>query len=244
MLGFLILVNVLPVLAPIFMNMGWTGPAKVIYFIYSFTCHQIHWRSLHLGEHQCAWCARDMAIWGAVLITFTIIKVARVQGIKWYQIIPFMIPIALDGGIQTIASLFTAGSNTPLYVSTNLMRMLTGGWFGIGIGLVLGNLVISLEETQLRKHITVLGRKIPALLFTILATSITVILSYVAIVGIWQVTSTNYKPSNWLDSEIKLPDTGKFVIQRRQNAVCPVELSTGNVSNQDQLQIDCFFGKQ
>lgn len=53
-----------PFLAPVFMNMGWTGPGKAIYFVYSFFCHQLPERSLFLfgaksmyslGEIQAAW---------------------------------------------------------------------------------------------------------------------------------------------------------------------------------------------
>ncbi len=41
----------LPFLAPIFMEIGWEGPAKAIYFIYSYLCHQIPQRSFFLfGE--------------------------------------------------------------------------------------------------------------------------------------------------------------------------------------------------
>lgn len=54
----------LPFLSPVFMQMGWEGPAKAIYLIYSFLCHQLPQRSLFffgskvmysLGEIQNAW---------------------------------------------------------------------------------------------------------------------------------------------------------------------------------------------
>lgn len=38
----------LPFLAPVFMKLGWGTPAKVIYFIYSFLCHQLPQRSYFL----------------------------------------------------------------------------------------------------------------------------------------------------------------------------------------------------
>lgn len=38
----------LPILAPIFMHAGWTSPARVIYFIYSWLCHQLPERSYFL----------------------------------------------------------------------------------------------------------------------------------------------------------------------------------------------------
>lgn len=37
-----------PFLAPIFMHFGWSGPGRVIYFIYSWLCHQLPERSFFL----------------------------------------------------------------------------------------------------------------------------------------------------------------------------------------------------
>ncbi len=54
----------LPFLAPVFMHLGWAGAGKVIYFIYSFFCHQLPERSFFffgekkmyaLSEIQAAW---------------------------------------------------------------------------------------------------------------------------------------------------------------------------------------------
>ncbi|HET9590033.1 MAG TPA: DUF2085 domain-containing protein [Anaerolineales bacterium] len=53
-----------PFLAPVFMNIGWSGAGKAIYFIYSFFCHQLPERSFFffgaksmysLSEIQAAW---------------------------------------------------------------------------------------------------------------------------------------------------------------------------------------------
>ena len=38
----------LPFLAPVFMQIGWDGPARAIYFIYSWLCHQLPERSYFL----------------------------------------------------------------------------------------------------------------------------------------------------------------------------------------------------
>jgi uncharacterized membrane protein len=38
----------LPFLAPVFMQIGWSGPARVIYLIYSWLCHQLPQRSYFL----------------------------------------------------------------------------------------------------------------------------------------------------------------------------------------------------
>ncbi len=54
----------LPFLAPIFMHIGWSEPARVVYFIYSWLCHQLPERSFFfygskltysLAEVQNAW---------------------------------------------------------------------------------------------------------------------------------------------------------------------------------------------
>ncbi len=54
----------LPFSAPVFMHLGWTGAGRVIYFIYSFFCHQLPERSFFffgqktmypLQEIQAAW---------------------------------------------------------------------------------------------------------------------------------------------------------------------------------------------
>jgi len=54
----------LPYFAPLFMQIGWTGAGKAIYFIYSFFCHQLPERSFFwfgektmysLSEFQTAW---------------------------------------------------------------------------------------------------------------------------------------------------------------------------------------------
>lgn len=53
-----------PFLAPLFMQLGWTGAGKAVYFIYSFFCHQLPERSFFwfgekamysLAEIQAAW---------------------------------------------------------------------------------------------------------------------------------------------------------------------------------------------
>ena len=54
----------LPWLAPVFMKLGWTGAAKLIYLIYALECHQLPERSYFLfgpkmtyslAEVQAAW---------------------------------------------------------------------------------------------------------------------------------------------------------------------------------------------
>ncbi len=54
-LGFLTLYITLPWLAPVFMKVGWYGPARWIYKAYSITCHQLAFRSWFLFGEQPAY---------------------------------------------------------------------------------------------------------------------------------------------------------------------------------------------
>jgi len=42
----------LPFLAPVFMNIGWSGAGRAIYLLYSFFCHQLPQRSIFLFGQQ------------------------------------------------------------------------------------------------------------------------------------------------------------------------------------------------
>lgn len=137
-IGFLIILNLLPIIAPIAAYLELDFIAKPIYFIYSYSCHQFHWRSVHVLGFKIAWCTRDMFIWGAFLATTLAVKFNFLkQGLKWFWLIPFTIPIAMDGGIQTIATMTGFSNNDQFYLSTNLMRMITGSIFGIGLGIII-----------------------------------------------------------------------------------------------------------
>lgn len=54
----------LPWLAPILMQLGWETPAKAIYFLYSFQCHQLPQRSFFLfGEKAMYSISEIQAVW-------------------------------------------------------------------------------------------------------------------------------------------------------------------------------------
>ncbi len=53
-----------PFLAPVFMHLGWTGAGRVVYFIYSFFCHQLPERSFFLfGEKRMYSLSAIQAAW-------------------------------------------------------------------------------------------------------------------------------------------------------------------------------------
>jgi uncharacterized membrane protein len=53
-----------PFLAPVFMQIGWTGVGKAIYFVYSFFCHQLPERSFFLFGEKTMYSLREIqSVW-------------------------------------------------------------------------------------------------------------------------------------------------------------------------------------
>ncbi|MCB0748878.1 MAG: DUF2085 domain-containing protein [Ignavibacteriae bacterium] len=207
--------NFLPIFAPIAAHFGLTSISKAIYFVYSFTCHQFHWRSVHIFDYQVAWCTRDMLIWAAFLISALFIRFNKLgKGLNWYWLIPFTIPIAMDGGIQTIATMVGFNQNMQFYLSTNMLRAITGSLFGIGLGTVIGGFLYT-------EQMAYLGEKVKSLTdikkyLTIIMIFIIMMVYYVSFVYIWKITSTNYQPANFADHYIReAPDVEDWIDSRK-----------------------------
>jgi uncharacterized membrane protein len=54
----------LPFLAPVFMHIGWSGPGRILYFLYSFFCHQLPERSYFLFGDKSMYSLNEIqAVW-------------------------------------------------------------------------------------------------------------------------------------------------------------------------------------
>lgn len=195
----LLLFVLIAFIAPIAAHFGWDWLANPIYFVYKFLCHQRPWRSIHLWDHQVAFCTRDTFIYSAMGISAFIVHYFKLQPVKWYIAGLLILPIALDGGIQTIAEVVSYRSENPVffYASTNFMRAVTGSLFGLSMGfLILG----MLYETM----VTESGMKLPNQKWykPVLAMSyvfIFLMIFYILSLQVWNFTSEKYKPSLPLD---------------------------------------------
>jgi len=170
----------LPFMAPVFMHLGLTTPAEIIYKVYYPLCHQYAFRSWWLfGEkvaytrqeidqvlgvntltttgqfvakdflgnaqvgYKVAFCQRDVAIYGGLLLGALIFGAVRGRGVRpvhwllWLLI--GVVPVGLDGLSQLFSEIpGFAGWLNPMYnaaniywrESTPLLRTLTGGLFG------------------------------------------------------------------------------------------------------------------
>jgi len=214
LLWFLVVLNIAPILAPIFAWMGLTLPAQAIYFVYSFFCHQFDWRSLHIHDFQYAWCVRDTFIWLNILVAAVITKKYKIKGLKWYWLIPFLVPIALDGGIQTIATILGIFNSEPTYISTNLTRMITGSIFGIGFGFwIMPGFRDNTYSNDNRARFPFKRIVFLSMLF------ILNIVIYILLIQLWSISSIKYMPSNFLDYSVKTPANTNDWFTRRGHAV-------------------------
>jgi uncharacterized membrane protein len=108
----------LPVLAPILLAFGFSGPANIIYSLYRAACHQLPSRSYFIFGEQVAFCQRDIAIYAALFLGGLVYSWARHRlkplPLRWY--ILFLVPIAVDGGTQMVSQLIEAISITYLWI--------------------------------------------------------------------------------------------------------------------------------
>ena len=73
-----------PFLAPVFMQIGWTGAGKAIYFIYSFFCHQLPERSFFLfGERTMYSLNEIQAAWQDTINPFILRKFIGNETMGW-----------------------------------------------------------------------------------------------------------------------------------------------------------------
>lgn len=112
----------LPFLAPVFMELGWYGPAGLIYGIYQLTCHQLPERAHFIFGYQMAFCARNTAIYTTAF--FVGLAYAgfqrKVPPLDWRVYVLLCVPMALDGLTQLFG----------WRESTAALRTVTGALFG------------------------------------------------------------------------------------------------------------------
>jgi uncharacterized membrane protein len=113
----------LPLAAPALLAVGWTRPASWIYVLYSYSCHQLPSHSWFPFGHQMAYCQRDTALYGAMLVGGLAYARQRLwtRGLPWWAFALLTLPIAIDGGTALLG----------LRESGPLLRTMTGALFGL-----------------------------------------------------------------------------------------------------------------
>jgi uncharacterized membrane protein len=140
----------------------------VVYTFGDMNCHQRESRSLILNGNQLPVCARDVSIFTGLLLGAALLIRARANdspSLVFISILPrrlrrvgfvrkhpaltftaffllLLVPTAMDGGIQLISEM---GGILPFsYESTNPTRILTGFPMGVGVGILLTSLFMTL----------------------------------------------------------------------------------------------------
>ena len=113
---------VLPLAAPLLAAAGLVEAAGAIYWLYSYACHQLPSHSWFLFGQKMAYCQRDTAIYGAMLLGGLAYARRRdADGLPFWAFLLLSLPIAIDGGL----ALFGVRESTPL------LRTVTGALFGL-----------------------------------------------------------------------------------------------------------------
>src|SRR5262245_5155908 len=121
--GLMAIYVTLPLAAPALMAAGRNRPAGLIYWLYSYTCHQLPSHSWFPFGYQMAYCQRDTALYLAMLLGGLAYARRRfwTGGLPWWLFGLLTLPIAIDGG----TALFGLRESTPL------LRSATGALFGL-----------------------------------------------------------------------------------------------------------------
>jgi uncharacterized membrane protein len=89
--------------------------AQAVYTMGDIECHQIASRSFYLNGNEMPICSRDMGL-SIGLITGVLVAILISRRIDWRLLALGLVPIVLDGGLQSISS----------YQSNNILRLATG----------------------------------------------------------------------------------------------------------------------
>ncbi len=115
----------LSLLVPVLAYFGVEPLAGQIFRAYHAICDQIPAHSFFIMGHQMAFCSRNFSLYGAVWLGSMIFRFVRhfLRPLKWYYLILLLLPMALDGGTQLFG----------WRESTDLLRVITGLLFGLGL---------------------------------------------------------------------------------------------------------------
>jgi len=111
---------------------------QVIYLIGDLTCHQIAERSYHLNNNQMAVCSRCFAIYLGIVIgmLLSIIMKIKLTGKCIVFVLFSVVPLGIDGTGQLLG----------YWVSTNILRILTGLLAGMGVGIALAVSIVEMQR--------------------------------------------------------------------------------------------------
>ncbi len=119
--GFWVVLILLP---PVAAN-GFPNISAPLYTFFSFICHQIPERSLHLGGHQLAVCSRCFGVYFGLFTGFLIYplwrKIEEIEPVARFWLFLSLIPIGIDWALTMFG----------VWENTHLSRVVTGLILGV-----------------------------------------------------------------------------------------------------------------
>ena len=124
-LALLLLIVVLSIIAPI-LEYKRLEISRNYYYIFHNICNQLPKRCLFIYTSPMALCARCFFIYLALFITGIVLLKNKINKIYWRISLILILPCIIDGGTQYLG----------FRLSNNVLRSITGGLAGIGLGLI------------------------------------------------------------------------------------------------------------
>ncbi|MEI7907848.1 MAG: DUF2085 domain-containing protein [Bacteroidota bacterium] len=120
--------------------------SKIIYRFYSVVCHQFDSRSFHIYGKPFAVCIRCTSIYAGFLLALCFVRlIPELRSKKfntWLLLSVFSIPMLIDGSLSMLS----------IINYSMLSRIITGSLFGIGMALLMHQMLTEIIHTQLFKR--------------------------------------------------------------------------------------------
>lgn len=111
-------------LVPLAQSAGYQSLSKPVYTFFSYICHQIPERSLHLAGHQMGVCSRCFGVYAGLFLGFAIYplwrKVDDIDPLPRFWLFLSMVPIGIDWTLGMFG----------IWENTHLSRFITGAILG------------------------------------------------------------------------------------------------------------------
>jgi len=131
------------VLPPVLTKLGFSSAASPIYTFYSFICHQIPERSLHIFGDQLAVCSRCFGVYCGLLLgllTYPLWRsVDNIEPFSRIWLILSLVPIGVDWSLTIFG----------IWENTHLSRFITGAILGIACGIYILPAVVEIKRNYL-----------------------------------------------------------------------------------------------
>ena len=133
--------------APLLLSSGLETVSSPIYSFFSYICHQIPERSLHLASHQIAVCSRCFGVYFGLLVGILVYPMWRsieeVDPIPRFWLFLSLIPITVDWSLTMFG----------VWENTHLSRLVTGSILGFACAtFIVPALVEITRNLSARRH--------------------------------------------------------------------------------------------